>query len=338
METQVLHHVSVWLDDLSSADSAFTEALEWAWRLGLPIRAVVTSTRLGNCELAPRMHGAEVPPPALSPREGEGRLRGVEDRESAPIVEKVKNWGIACAQRGVTMETSFWVGEIDRGIDQFLRPWDLCVLEGNRSDPAREKLLAKCTRHAKAPLLLAPPVYKPMTRVLILQDHQNPNPAFLRTAARLCLALEVRPLILTMASSERQARLKQSFAEGVCSSLHVQADFDSVVAFNFRIAAARVAAWRNCSHVIVERPNSTSLWQRLRGDAFWQHLGDVFSELKSLAGLVTLLGLPEALVLEVPHKVRDNHFTHTSRRESDVENQRSEAHLISDSNGSALSY
>jgi hypothetical protein len=289
METRSLHHVSVWLDDLSPSDEgAFTEALEWAWRLSLPFRAVVRSTRLANHD--PGRH-----------------VQAHGNHESTPIVEKVKKWGIACGQRGVTMETSFWVGETDVGIDQFLRPWGLCVFEENRSDPVREKLLARSTRNAEVLLLLTPPVYKPMTRFLIIQHHENPNPSFLQTAARLCLALEVQPLVLTMASSERQARLKESFAEGVCSSLRVQANFDSVVAFDFRTAVERVAAWRNCSHVIVERPRNVSLWQRLRVDVFWQHLrGDVFSELRGLSSSVALLGLPESAALEVPDKMRHN--------------------------------
>jgi hypothetical protein len=283
-------HVSVWLDDLSS-DGTFAEALEWASRLGLPLRAVVTPAQSPNHELHP--------PPVT------------------PVVEKVKKWGNICAQRGVAMETSFCAGGIEAGIEQFLRPWGVCVFEENRSDPVREKLVTRCTRNEKVLSLLAPPAHRAMTRILILQHQQNPSSSFLQSAVRLCLGLEVQPLILTMASSERQARLGQSFAAGVCSSLRVQANFDSLVAFDFRGAVKQIAAWRNCSHVIVERANDVSLWQRLRGNGLWQHLqGDVFSELRSLAPSFALVGLPESLALEVPRRMQDNYFTYPRSQET----------------------
>src|SRR5207244_5348350 len=107
------------------------------------------------------------------------------DRELTPILQKIRSWGMACAQRGVTMETSVWVGETDVGIDQFLRPWGLCVLEEARSDPVQEKLLARSARNPDVLLLLTPPIYRPMARVLIALHHQNPDPAFLQAAARL---------------------------------------------------------------------------------------------------------------------------------------------------------
>jgi hypothetical protein len=285
-------HVSVWLDDHSSEKGALAQSLDWAARLRLPLRVVVTSTRFAN-------HAAD------QDWQANGAVH--DDRESAPIVEKIKTWGSLCAQRGVIMETSFWAGETKVGIDQFLRPWSLCVFEDNRSDPVREKLLARCTGIPEVSLLLAPPTYRPMTRVLILYHHQNPSAYFLETAAGLCQALEVQPLILTVASSERDAGIKQSFAQGVCSSLHLQADFDSVVAFDVRSATLRVAAWRSCSHVLFERPKNVSLWQRLRDDINWKWLrSDIFSELSGLSESLTFLALSEEIKLDMPRAMGGN--------------------------------
>src|SRR5262249_3745207 len=122
MHVRPLHHVSVWLDDRSTDTGAFPEALDWATRLSLPLRALVTSRRYGrwdsdqeNCQ----------------PNESEPTER---------VPTRIGACGALCARRGVTMETSFWLGEPHVGIEQFLRPWGLCVLEEDRGDPVRERL------------------------------------------------------------------------------------------------------------------------------------------------------------------------------------------------------
>ena len=49
--------------------------MDWAFRLHLPLRAVVTPSRSDGT-----------------------------DRGHAPVVEKMKGWGSACAQRGIVLE------------------------------------------------------------------------------------------------------------------------------------------------------------------------------------------------------------------------------------------
>jgi hypothetical protein len=157
--------------------------------------------------------------------------------------------------------------------------------------------LARSTRYPEVVLLLTPAIHQPMTRVLILHDDHDPSGCFLETVGRLCQALDVQPLILTLASSERNAMLKQRFAEGVCSTLRLKADFDAAVSFNLYSAVDRVATWRNCSHVFFERPKqamSVPLWQRTRGDSL--------SELRKVRESLTLLALPEGLALDFPKK------------------------------------
>jgi hypothetical protein len=290
MQYASLHHVSVWLDDLSSA-GALTPAMDWARRLGLPLR-VLASGRFGN-------HGPGRGKPANDSAQ--------KDREPAPVNEKIEIWRLACAQRGIIMETSLWVGEPEVGINQFLRPGSLCVLAENRSDPVREKLLARSARNPEVLLLLTPAIYKPMTRVLVLHDRHDPSACFLETAARLCQALEVQPLILSLASSEREALLKQRFAEEVCSTLHLPADFDAVVDVDRPAAVHRIAAWRNCSHAIFERPNpgvGKSLWRSRRRDIFW--------DLRGVSDALTLLALTAGLALDFPHRRRDHGINSTT--------------------------
>ena len=283
MPIRALQHVSVWLDYLSTEYGAFAQAVEWAERLGLPLRVVMASAGLAPHTLNNISHG---------------NIAVAAVREQAPILEELKSWGNACAQRGIPMEISFWVGETDAGIDQFLRTGTLCVFEDIHSDPVRQKMLARTTRSGDVLALLTPTMPQPLSRVLILYHHQDRNAFFVETAARHCQALGIRPLILTMAVSEPEARLKQSFAEGVCSSMQLPADFDSVVSFDPACAAQHVAVWRKCSHVFFERPRNIlgiSLWQRIRAD--------IFAELRNVADSLSLLAFPEGLTLEVSSKM-----------------------------------
>jgi hypothetical protein len=57
MKTRSLDHLSVWLDTLSSNDGAFPQAMDWAYRLSLPLRVVVTSERVANHALGQVEHG-----------------------------------------------------------------------------------------------------------------------------------------------------------------------------------------------------------------------------------------------------------------------------------------
>jgi hypothetical protein len=293
MANDSLTHVSIWLDDESSSDGGLRQAIDWAGRLGLPLRVVVTSTRFAK-------H-------AITEAE-QANVAAVSQREATPIVEKIKSWGLACAQRGIMMETTFWVGETEVGIDQFLRPRGLCIIEHNHREEARGQLLERSLRRRDVVLALTPPNNKLLSRVLVLNDPLEPESCFLETAARLCGALGVQPLVLTIAASEEDALLKQRFAEGICSSLHVAGDFDSVVSHDARLAVARVAQWRKCSHVFFERPkNGPPLPRRQRFGA------DAFHDLRELSGLVTLVALPEALLLDFPYKVRESSAGRLSR-------------------------
>src|SRR5262249_29867735 len=141
--------------------------------------------------------------------------------------------------------------------------------------------------NSKALLMLTPQVYKPVTRVLILYHGRNTNPFFLETAARLSQTLNIQPLILTLATTEHKARVLQSFAEEVCYSLHLQADFDSVIAWDVCSAVSRIAVWRNCSHLFVERPKKFSLWQR------WG--SNILCKLRLLSDSLSLLAIPEGV-------------------------------------------
>jgi hypothetical protein len=160
-------------------------------------------------------------------------------------------------------------------------------------------LLARSLRSPEV-VLLTRPVPRPVTRVLILYQVRTRDASYLESVTRLCQALDVVPLILTVANSEREARLEQSFAEGVCSSLGLAADFDALIADDLATAIGRIAGWRNCSHVVVERPRSISLWQRLRCD--------IFSQIKGLSSALGVLAVPQTMAFGIPAKIWTNRF------------------------------
>jgi hypothetical protein len=200
------------------------------------------------------------------------------------------------------MEAATWLKTPDAAINQFLRPGGLCALESNRTNPARASLLARLPYAPEIPVLLTPGSHKPMSRVLILQDHNDPSAGFLESAARLCQGLEIQPLILTLASSEEDALLKQRFTEEVCARLGLPADFDAAVSFNVYAAVDHAARWRNCSHVFFERTTRT------KGLPLWRRPLDVFSQWCGVSDSLAFLFLPEGLALDLPKKTHAGRF------------------------------
>jgi hypothetical protein len=280
MQPRPLQHVSVWLEDNPSDERVFPQALDWAFRLSLPLRAVVTSSRFHT-------HSTNQNSPVFSPKE--------TNRCPGPVVEKMKAWGIACTQRGVALELFMWIGDGDAGMNQFLRPYGLCVF-AEASSATQQDLLGRSARSRENAVLLCSPNCTPMTRILVVYDHVAPNAAYLESVARLCQALEVYPVILIVAKTEREANLGRGYAEGICNFFRLQADFDFVFGCDLRSAVKRVALWRSCSHVIIERQNAVSWWQRRNGD--------LLDQLRRLSESLTILALPEAVAFDVPHKIR----------------------------------
>jgi hypothetical protein len=280
MESHSLEHVSVWLDDGPSDEKAFPQALDWAFRLNMSLRAVITSRRL------------------------HGRCRNESDRMAlnqggdlipSPVVEKMKTWGNACGERGVTLEMFLWLGDGDAGLHQFLRPHGLCVCVNDGSSGIHEELWRRDVgSHDKAVLWCAP-ACGPISRILVLHDQADQSAAFLESGARFCQALDVRPVVLIAAKTEREARRRQGFVEGFCNSFGLAADFDFVVGCDPCAAASHVASWRRCSHLILERPLAASWRQR--------HSGPGPNAFRGLPDSVSVLTLPEAIVLDVPQKI-----------------------------------
>jgi hypothetical protein len=185
----------------------------------------------------------------------------------------------------------------EAAIDDFLRPGGLCVVDEQRGNALRETLQRRLASAPDIPVLLTPARHQPLSRVVIVHDPQDAGADFLESAARLCQALESQPLILTLASSEREALVKQSRAEDVWAGLGLPADFDAAVSFNVHAAVDRAARWRHCSHVFFERTS------RAQGISRWRRRSrDVFSQWRGVSDTLALLALPAGLTLDFPKK------------------------------------
>lgn len=264
MQTRSLERVSVWLNDARWDESLIHQGLEWAFRLNLPLCPVITSTTRG----------------------GNG------------MTDQMKSLGEMCAQRGIAMDMFFSLDGRSLGIDQFLRPHSLCLFMENRASRAHEKLVAQAARNQQIALLLCPAACAPMTRFLVVLDQANLGSAHLESVGRLCQAMEVDPIMLIVAKTDRDAHLRQGYAEGICASFRLHADFDVAVDCDIRSAVRHAVSWRGCSHLIMERPATTSWWQGLHRDRL-----ELF---RDLTGSVGLLALPEATPLDVPRQIHSD--------------------------------
>jgi hypothetical protein len=280
MNPHSVEHVSVWLEDGLSNDKVFSQALEWACRLSLPLRAVVASRR---SYVRPTSQASRMAPHEKI------------DQSQSPVAEKMNAWGHACTQRGVALEMFMWLDDNDAAMNQFLRPHGLCVCVDEACPRTQELLNRSAGNHDNAVLLCAP-TCRSVSRLLVLFDQPKLNVAYLENVASFCNALEVHPIILVVAKSERDAQVQQGYAEGVCNSFQLLADVDFVVGCDVRSAVSRVASWRSCSHLIIERRIEAAARHRFHGDAI--------DRFRGLTDSLSLLALPESVVLDVPHPFR----------------------------------
>lgn len=281
MNPHSLEHVSNWLEDDPSDGPAFVQGLDWAFRLSLPLHAVVTS----RC--APqhsRDRHVQIPP--------NQRLHPSD----SPLIEKMKAWGVACTDLGIAFEIYRCPDDGKAGINRFLLPHGLCVFANKQTSSIQEQLLRRsATCRDNAVLLCASPS-GPINRMLVLNSPHTPKSGFMESVARFCHALEIHPVILISAKSEQEAAARQEKMEEVCHAQRLVADFDVVIGSDLCSAVSRVAKWRRCSHLVVERQSTGSWWSRTGGDLLEQFRG--------LADSLSILALPEAVTLDVPHRIQ----------------------------------
>jgi len=87
----------------------------------------------------------------------------------------------------------------------------------------------------------------PATRALILNHYGRPGDGFLETVVTFCQALRIAPVVLTVAGSETQARIRERFVAEAFAERGLTADFDFVTGWDVRTAVARAAVARAAS-------------------------------------------------------------------------------------------
>jgi hypothetical protein len=282
---RLLEHVSVWGDGLYDAGAeAFPHAMQWALALGVPLRVVIGAARPPRGQPGARLTDA----PPVYRTDGAGS-------DCPSLVETMKAWSAACTDLGIVLETSLWLGGIDTGISRLLRPCGLCVI-AERQYRLFHQALISCSGHSAAiALLFVAPRGRALRRMVILYEHMNPSAAYLESAIHLNPTLELRPLIVTVARTARDAALKRSHAEGVCASLDVPAEFVTIVGPDPHAALGRLVEAVEGSHLVIERSDGAG-WPQLHGDWLAPWCG--------LSEALNILALPENVQLGVPHRHR----------------------------------
>jgi hypothetical protein len=198
-------------------------------------------------------------------------------------------------------------------IDESLDAASLCVFGHGLPACVKEELLHRSLREQRSSTLLCPEIWQPVTRVLVLFDHEAPGNYFRSAVVEVCRRFEVRPIILTVAASESEARERQLLADQVMCECDCPADFDYVVGEEVRSAVASVARWRRCSHVFVEKRYAryAASWWRWP----WKNTVERLLDLSSSVAVVSLPGemphpgiqsrsgaeVPQASGIAVPH-------------------------------------
>ncbi len=270
MDALAVQRVCVWLDGLAPGQGAFAHALDWAARLGLPLCGLAHSpgTRGGRTAY-PRSEGG--------PGEGRPVSASAEQRQACERV---------CQSRGVAWTASPREGPVGGRGGHAACPAELCAWGAFLPGRLKEALLRKSWEDTQTAALVCPRSWRPVSRVLVLNQPFEPGSGFLESAVALCRTLQVVPIVLTVDRSEEAARLRQRTAEEVFAVRGWRAEFDFIVGCDVCTAVTWATRWRRCTHVFVER-RPVPPWSR------WLH-GDTLRRLLALPTDLTFLALPGA--------------------------------------------
>jgi hypothetical protein len=180
---------------------------------------------------------------------------------------------VICRQRGVSWE----VAGDGLGRD------DLYVLSDALLPAMKAKLLRQTLSLPGAGVLLCPRTRQSVSRVLVVVQDHDPAGCFLDAAVAVCRSLAAEPVVLTLASSEGEARQRERVVAERFARHQMVGEFDAVIGGDLREAVAWVARLRRCSLVVVER-QAPSWWRRFRGETV--------ERLSGLAKTTSVLALP----------------------------------------------
>jgi hypothetical protein len=177
-----------------------------------------------------------------------------------------------CANRAIPCQVLYWADKTLAGLDRLLAPTDLCVVRRGLPAVLKKHILERTSGDAATAILIRSEREEFPSRVLIVHTCALSDGQYLALAVQLCKELGCRPVILTLAKSERAARSLQQAALGQLTGMEVSCDFDFLVGVESLAAVASVARWRDCQLVIMGH-DAAPAWRRwLRGDSMQQML------------------------------------------------------------------
>jgi hypothetical protein len=153
---------------------------------------------------------------------------------------------------------------------EFFRDGELGVVGAYLTAGLRDRLLAEYAHATNAAAMVCPHHWRPNGRMLILNNESALPLDFLTVSAKLCRALGLGLVVLTVAVSERRALACQALAREAL--FETDAEFDLVAGCELRTAVEQASRARGCSGVIMEVEPALPWW-RLRGDPIRVMLG-----------------------------------------------------------------
>jgi nucleotide-binding universal stress UspA family protein len=281
------------LDDAAPSEGAFAHALEWAWHLRLPIHAwalpsVVRDSRSDS-----------VNRPARKPNLSDAFAR------------KVNTCANVCAEWGVKLGLTLMEGDLTAWLQQHVEPEDLLIVSSaagkrelsfslQRGDSpfpvGSEKLvLIRELLRQPAAVLICPERWRStLPRMLVLYSNQEQNDTMLTKVLDLCCCLRAKPVILTVARTEREGRRRQQPARTAFAEHGQSGNFDLLIGSGVDEAASRVARWRQCQLVVMGR----------YGRPQWAHwfAGSTTERLLGLADSLAVLTIPGKGISPLPSR------------------------------------
>jgi hypothetical protein len=178
------------------------------------------------------------------------------ERESACVA--------ACARLQVPFET---LRHKDRKVADLLPlagPTDLLVFGHALPAEQKKNLLHFALRDASPAILVSQDAPASLCRILLLDQRSNDLAGSLPAVEALHRVFGAKLIVLTVARSEKEARLRQLSAQRTLINLGLHADFDAVIGSEVRVAVVGVARWRRCQLVVMSRHVSRPWWRWLR--------------------------------------------------------------------------
>jgi nucleotide-binding universal stress UspA family protein len=245
----------VLLDRLAPGQGAFSHALEWAWHLRLPIHA-----------WALRIPDSFVP----------------KINECAKVCA---DWGVKLGLTPVEDDPSPW-------LQQHLEPDDLLTITHAPAGTERFALIRQALQSTAA-VLICPEEWKStLSRMLVLYESWEVNQDALETSMELCRWVRAVPIVLTVASTQREGLRRQQSARAVFAERDQDGHFDLLIGAEVAEAAAHVARWRRCRLLVMGRSGRRP-WTRWFGES-------TTDRLLGLADSLAVLTIPKRFVSAKP--------------------------------------